>query len=386
MLSCIVFGQATKNKKYEVIELERVGVPYTRIDLNGIIKTTVTGIGRIGFEGQDGFNGLGFLYNNVQLMFEGALVLGFDSNLYLSNARSIQIPRNDFVETLAPNLTTLPKIVSRFENKPTLSPQVEVIHTMFYAANFPVMQHTYQIINKSGITYPKFYASVFFDFDIRKSTENFAIWNDTYRMGVTYVDNDIFQTDRIGVKLISQGINSFGPPLFYPTFNGEFTYTNQDYYKMQKNGVVTSLVGGSTGKDVHFMIGRGPGVFAPNDTAVLSFLMIPAANQSELISTAALYGTNSIINLKNEYGNPIVSYPNPAKDELTFKLKSLPTENFIFKVNNMIGVTLINTSITPQMIQEQNLYTANVFDLPSGIYSFSFSNSKTTYFGKFVKE
>ncbi|HXB11676.1 MAG TPA: serine protease, partial [Bacteroidia bacterium] len=272
---------------------------YANLDTNDF-KTTITSIGRIGFndyEDNPPTQGIGASYQTNALLYEAGFMLGASTSkvsdcvranagtgTYDNEFKSIQGARY-----LKPGLKDM-EIYSLYNDSsaPVATVLGMQIEQRSYAwknttdNNFVILE--YKITNKSSITYDSIFPGIFTDWDVYNYAYNRADWDSIHKMAYTYCT--IGGTKVVGVSLLTNNIpscfsmdqSSVGGNNINPNdpANG---FTTLDKFTTLANGVYRKQAGmAGFGNDVSQVTGAKITNFAPGDVETVAFALIGADN------------------------------------------------------------------------------------------------------------
>ncbi len=309
------------------------------IDVNSNqINTTVTGIGRIGFQDtQDATRtqGSGFIFNQNPLLYEMGLIMGTSpTNLY-NNVRGINGNFDeDFSSTIqikqiVPGVRSYSEIFGEFSNSTTAAQQAVVVdyRSLVWKDSpydkFVIME--YQVKNTTANTLNNFYFGIFSDWDITTDGANdAAAWDNSNKLGYVYAAQTSAKP-YAGIQLLT------GAPAYYAIDN-DSTSTSipfglySKFTDTEKYTTISAAIGSGrerlqagvlspTGNDVSHVVSAGPLTIAAGQTITLAFALHAAANLSDL-QTSAKYA-DSVYNYTLKAVKPIgdsvaVCYNSPA--------------------------------------------------------------------------
>ena len=370
---------------FELISIV-VNVSTLNITVNDI-KSTATGIGRIGFADNTNTRGLGFVYKNTNMIYEGALMIGVSPTEVPNCARNEgATPDDNF-----PATTRVAKIAqsgidflsSGVFTDANASPAVglEVSHREMAWNAAPDNKYAifeYKIKNTSANILSNVYPGMFFDWDINASSNNRTAWDGANNMG--YAFSTTATDPWAGVKVL----NTINPaaPAFYPQSYElagdpqENGYSIAEKYLTLSSGVAKDSLGfvSATGNDVMFSIGAGPYTISPGAEIVFALAIIGGDSLADLQTSAqaaqvkytAFITTGFSAN--EELSSDLTTFPNPTNTstEFSFSLKKDTKTSLI--IYNQLGQQ-VQVVLNKKLSAGKHSITANVNDLAIGVYN-----------------
>ena len=348
------------------------------------IQLTLTNNGKLGFfDFPTNSLGNGCIFNGVNHLFEGGLIIGTSATKTVSVVRN---PNNaqdaDFASTNFYSLTT-PGIVSDQDgytfftdnSAPTANKiglRVDMYSYAFGTSpnnKFVIMR--YDIKNTTAVAISSVHVGQFYDWDLGAATANYAKYDATRSLGYCYDSGVNARKEYIGIRALDSAksyralINAAGIGL-----------TRADKCGWISGGTTTNTGGPA---DVHNVIASGPYTIQPNEYITIGFAI--AVGDSSLAqmqenadaAKAKWMQIRSGLSVQDENAAPaqfalLENYPNPFNPNTTI-VYSLPSSgNVTLKIFDVLGkeiTTLINN-------EHRNAGTYSFqFDasnLPSGIY------------------
>ncbi len=324
------------------------------------ISTTATSKGKTFYSGTGQSQGLGFLYQTLNLVYDGGLMIGVDTNRVSDVIRDATGNDADFkISTNISKLTIAPKSLMDTYAKYSDSAAaaiigVEIEQRTWVWNSIPDKKYViweYVIKNNSTTTYTSMYAGICADWDIDASSfaNNKSSYDALNKMGYSWCTNP--GGKYAAIKLLT----SFAPPNFYAIDNvaggcgGYDIATGSNFPSSVKYKTLSQsrLAAGScsvTGNDILNVMSSGPYTIAPGQIAVVAFALIAGDSLQDLQASAVAaqikyatvyYGTGvKEISLAD---NLVLVYPNPATDKIYVTVKN-KTENdlFVYDVNGKL--------------------------------------------------
>jgi hypothetical protein len=257
----------------------------------GPLQVTITGEGNIGWTGfADQSSGVGFVYHDRNLLFEGGLLLGASRRQISDCVRGTgDALETDFDIVPGGSLTITSGQLANEEglvtidDQPAGSPIGLTIRQDSYADNDPdyndFVIFKYLITNNSGDILPDLYMGIFTDWDINADAQDHAFFDSGRRMG--YVQDHPSQPTNIAAirmlttnnELLFRAIDN--PAEIYGGNAGDgFTFTEKWSYLTE--GIQTQSL---SAVDVSMLIGVGPMRIEAGESVEIAVAAV-AANSS----------------------------------------------------------------------------------------------------------
>jgi len=279
----------------------------TFIDVNSNqVTTTVTGIGRLGYQDtENSEQGSGFLFGTNSMLFEMGLIMGTSTTSLYNNVRSINSAYDqDFSSTVgikqtAPGTRSYSEVFGEFSNSVLAAQQAVVIDYRSMVMKdapydkFVIME--YKVKNPTASPLNNFYFGIFADWDITDSgQQDAADWDNTNNMGYIYPATTTTKPYG-GVQLLT------GLPAYYAIDNdsanaGKTSFGIYDGFSDQeKFQTISATIGSgkerlksakSTGDDVSHVVSSGPYNIAAGQTITIAFALHAASNLTDLKTSA----------------------------------------------------------------------------------------------------
>lgn len=359
----------------------RVNVDYLNIRVNNI-NTTVTSNSHLGRN--SGNNGLGFVFEGENLLYEGGFFCGIDTAKTSDNLRSVSATTNaDFlmVQRIEISNSIVPQ--ADFEATTIFNDQESVLpipvkvkqRTSAYNddghRNYVMLEYT--IVNTNTLPISNFYAGIFTDWDIQDYDQNKADENYSKKIGYAYnvQESGLFA----GVSVLSPG-----PFLHYaidnsPGGNGGLNLYDgftkaEKYISLSTN---RPQAGGENGNDIINVVSSGPYLIPANDSITVAFALLAGTSLNEIMSAAdssllryqeisLITGTHSTFS--NCVTNCMVM-PNPAKTEITFNVCGDYNGPFLIELFKANGILVYKEYLTASKNQSLSF---DVSSLQQGLY------------------
>ena len=292
------------------------------IDVNSnLINTTISAIGRIGYQDTDNSTqGSGFVFNDQSLLFEMGLIMGTSSSSLYNNVRGINTTFDqDFFSTvkikqILPGDRSYSEIFGEFSNSLTAAQQAIIIkyRSLVWKDSpydkFVILE--YKIKNPTGQSLDNFHFGIFADWDITSSNDA-ANWYDAEKLGYVYPAQTAAKP-YAGIQLLTGTANYYaidndqgiaGTP--FGLYDG---FTDVEKFTSISTQRLTAGLSTSNGNDVSHVVSSGPYNLAAGQEITLAFALHAAANFDELKTSAAY--ADSIYNFTLKAPKPTVDTVN----------------------------------------------------------------------------
>jgi len=279
------------------------------IDVNSNqINTTVTGIGRLGY--QDPANsaeGSGFIFNQNYMLYEMGLIMGTSSSSLYNNVRAVNGNYDqDFSSTIAikqatPGARSYSEVFGEFSNSVLAAQQAVVIDYRSMVMKdapydkFVIME--YKVKNPTANALTNFYFGIFADWDITDSgQQDAANWDNANKMGYVHPASATAIQPYAGIQLLT------GLPAYYAIDNdsaiaGKTSFGIYDGFSdAEKFQTISATIGSgkerlqtaaqSTGDDVSHVVSSGPYNIPAGQTITIAFALHAAPNLTDLKTSA----------------------------------------------------------------------------------------------------
>ncbi len=374
-----------------------INVDYINIDINDV-STTATSKGKIGYNQDAQTQGLGFRYNNTDLLYEAGLMIGSDTTKVSDCVRGINPGSTSDIDFSTINRIVLqtPSFKSDFDTKTkindnlSISPLPVTIEQNTYAwATVPNTQFViweYVITNTHATdTIKNMYAGIFADWDIDGGTfsQNRSAYDASTKMGYSYYTANGGKYG--GIKLLTHT----APPNFYAVDhiaggNGGLDLANgfdtKEKYLSLSNQRLAAGVSGA-GVDVINVMSSGPFIIAPTQSVIVAFAIIGGDSLQNLISAAnqaqiKYDGDPTGIANFTESNDGYTIFPNPTKNSIIISQTSKKfTTCEIYNLNGQ----LLNT----QKI-DSNYQNIDLSSYSEGVYILKLDGKEASSFKKVV--
>ena len=341
-----------------------INVDYINIEVNDV-STTATSKGKIGYNQDTQGQGLGFKYNNTDLLYESGLMIGSDTTKVSDCVRGLNASAsdNDFGITNRIALQ-IPSVFSDFDTKAKLNDNLALNplniaidqNTYAWAAvpNTQFVIWEYIITNTHATdTIKNMYAGIFADWDIDGGTysQNRSAYDAGTKMGYSFYTGANGKYG--GIKLLT----NTAPPNFYAVDhvsggNGGLDFANgvdtKDKYLSMSTQRLNAGVSGN-GVDVINVMSSGPVQLIPGQSVKIAFALVGGDSLANLI-TGAQHAQIKYDGLTTGINESVSSdytwriFPNPAKNSITIS-QTEPTFNK-YEIYSLNGRLVAENKIT----------------------------------------
>lgn len=367
-----------------------VNVDYINVTINQV-ATTITSKGRLCYNGTGQAQGLGFVYNGENLVYEAGVMIGQSSSKVSDNVRGDGTNTDNDFQSVQVVQRLIPSIQSEFDlfgkfNDNLAQPTIPVLVSHRALAwstpgddKYVIVEYT--IKNSGSSTFSNLWAGIFADWDIQDYSLNKANENAALKMG--YVYNTTATGLWAGIKLLTQG-----PFNHYAVDNiagGGGANLSDGYSTAEKYTTLSTAratAGGTgTGNDVIDVVSTGPFTLSAGDSVTVAFALIAGDDVDDLNTSAAnaqiKYDNTTSVTTTPGNTNTVSIYPNPVKNTL---LVSGITDDV-----KSIEITDLTGKVIRTISNELNQPT-DVSRLASGVYFVTLLSDKGNQTIRFIKE
>ncbi len=288
------------------------------------ISSTVAQNGRLGFQDTEQSEGLGFIYEEQNILFEMGLILGTSSTQLSNNVRTDNgVYDDDFLPTrriqdLNPGELSGSEIFGSFNDSLAASSAsgVELKYRSMVWKEAPNDEYyiiEYTIYNQGLNPLDNFFVGLFADWDISDSGQSDrASWYEETSLGYVYNMDTIENTPAFaGIQTLT------GTPQYFAIDNDENNegnpigiydgFTDEEKFQTISSGIARTDAGTSveTGTDVSHSVGTGPYTIAPGDSVIVAFAIHGAATLEDLIASSK--AADTMYNFTLKAPRPVVS-------------------------------------------------------------------------------
>jgi len=373
-----------------------VNVDYLNIDVNDV-ATSITSIGRIGYNTAGPGAGIGFTYmGGASLIYEAGLMTGVSATTVSDNVRGATATDNDYqsvqvVQRVIPGVSAFDAL-GQFNDAISSSTPMNILitHRAYAWTSAPdrkyIMVH-YTIKNTGGSALNNFYAGIFSDWDVLPDFANNRCTVDmSRRLGYAYsTDVGGFYA---GVKLLSQG--GFNQYAIDNDATGQGGVNMSDGYSTDEKYLTMSTMRADagvpgTGNDVVDVVSSGPFTINANDSIVVAFALLAADDLATLQSSAdasqIMYdsmnptGVQEIPTSHDFNMNQV--FPNPSTGQATVNF-TLPESNVTeLSIYNMLGEK-VKTMLNEKLNAGTYSVVIDLSSVKNGNYFYRLSSGKNS--------
>ena len=362
---------------YEFFSILVVDPTFLNIEQN-LVSTTVSNIGRLGFQDFNQNDGIGFIFNERNMLFEMGLMLGTSPSKISNTARTDEGETDDdFVQqskikAVEPGLYSDFEVVGSFNDQNAGASQSNVLinYRAMAFKDSPNDQYViieYNITNNGSDTLENFFAGLYADWNIEQASGNFtdiAGWDNDRRVGYAYSgapDDDFYA----GIQVLT------GTPNYWAIDNDEDIpggfgvndgFTDAEKFQSLSSGIGREEAGATEedGNDISHTVGAGPFSIPAGDSITVAFALHGAANLEELLVSAAYADTMY---------NVVLKAPVPEVEDVTVcfgtdgTLTAQGAESYNWYTSQTGGEAIASTDqITIEnLVGDTTLYVANVY-------------------------
>jgi len=372
----IDYAQSGGFQDFEYIEV-LINPSFAIVDKNNI-SFSIDSEGTVGHHAEDREEGIGFVFNGEDILYEMGLVLGTSDRRIASSCRTGAGAFSQHFRSI-----TLIREIEGAEddhhyyegefsdaNAGSRRPNVHVRHSVRVwpdEANYAILE--YHITNTGSEPLTPFYVGLFADWDVQSYFANRADYREDLKLG--YVYSALEGEYCGGMQLLSSdkanamGINNNQDALESP-FGIYDDFTNSEKFQsissgteFVKAGFVTNTDTDLPGHDVSNTVASGPHVINPEQTLTVAFAVMAAEDVLELQSTAiraeekyAPYLITGLEDAPEAISRSLRIFPNPAQNAATLLMEDLQ-ESARVEVLTPMGQVLSTQEVAPQLGQQQ---------------------------------
>jgi serine protease len=341
---------------------------YFNINEN-LVATTLAGNGRLGYQDENQSQGLGFVYNDVNMLFEMGVVMGTSQSRVLSSVRGTVNgePDDDFrvVNEIArdnPGLVSDADVYGTFDDSkssPLSRLNVEVDYRSFAWREVPYEKMViveYDVTNTGDSDLENYFFGLFADWDINQDNyKDMAGWDAATQTGYVYTPDP---TERwVGAIQVLSGTPNYwaidndenieGNP--FGVYDG---YTDEEKFQSLSSGIGREEAGViEQGNDVSHTVSSGPYNIPAGETVRIAFALHGGSSIEDVLSSAEaarqLYETikdgarpDPVVPVTGIIQNDLPAltiYPNPAQDVLNISLPQIGIEPMQVRLMDVTG-------------------------------------------------
>ncbi len=378
---------------FQIINLI-VNVDYINVTINQV-STTITSKGRLCYNGEGQTEGLGFLYNGENLVYEAGLMIGQSTVKVSDNVRGAPNTENDFqsaqvIQRLLPSVQSEFDLYGKFNDNPAANPiPVLVSHKALAWSNpgddkYVIVE--YSIKNTGNSSLSNIWAGIFADWDIQDYSFNKADENAALKMG--YVYNTTTGGLWAGIKVLTATpFNHYAVDNIAGQGGVIMTdgYDNSEKYTTLSTPRAAAGVNGG-GNDVIDVVSTGPFTLAAGDSVKVAFALIAGDDLNDLNTSAgnAQIKYDNLVSLfENTSNGPgsILLYPNPATGTIFLRSDSKNISKIV--VSDVAGRMLITNN---QPLFSNGIIEMDLNAMDAGVYFVSVTSGNELLTYKVMKQ
>lgn len=378
----ILFSLTYKNPliNYNATEFftSTVNLDYQNITVNQLY-TTITSNGRVGYSGANAHDGLGVLYKDYSLLYEGALMVGVSPTQVSNNTRSLNGETNeDFFKVKGvariQNAKSDYEGISIFNDSKSAAPMGLLITDKQIAykttPNDKYVIVEYEVTNTTNAPLNNVYIGLFTDWDVDESSKNILRYDKEKQLSYVYATTPL--SPYAGIKQLTKGVEPSFYPLSYQLgsdllYDGNFTTAEK--YQTLSSGIKSDALGSGDGLDVMCVTGNGPYAIAPNKSVKVAFAIIVGDNLEDIYSSAKA-AEEKYVDQTKAVGTIFEisqNYPNPAKKQTSVNI-NFPQDGFSsLEVFDYLG-RKIKDVFAKDFKKGNYIYSIDLTGLNTGIY------------------
>jgi serine protease len=363
-----------------------VNPTYATHNVNAI-EMTLTNNGRIGFyDFPNNFLGKGFIFNGVNFLYEGGLIVGTSSTRLVDVVRNPGLTQDADLSSRGFYALQTPGSISDQDGSATFSDSAAstanriglgiTMHS--YAFSDPLDSKyillKYEIKNLTSATVSNCYMGIFLDWDIGNDTElvlNYSRYDSTRSLGYAFSGKPGGHREYFGIRALDSA----------SSFRSIVNDLNVDVSRIAKWGWISGgFAQASAGPaDIHHVISSGPYTLGPGNTRTVAFALVVGDSSLANIqknadaAKAKWISINKIVGITdNQTALPLIyslaqNYPNPFNPTTNFEFRIAKFGLVTLKVFDVLGreiTTLVNE------MRQAGVYTVrwDASTLPSGVY------------------
>jgi serine protease len=350
------------------------------------VSTTISSIGRIGYDGEGQARGLGFEFNGIPLLYEMGILMGNSSSSILNNVRSASGSAydQDFVEIekineIRPGLRSSVEIFGSISNSVTPASQDILIsyRSLVWRSSpnnkFVILE--YKLKNPTASTINDYRFGLFADWDI--SNGDGAAWNAQLNLGYVFPKEEP-TLPYAGIQVLTGNANHYaidnnqniaGTP--FGLYDG-FT-DNEKFTTLSTPRAEAGLAEG--GEDVSHVVSTGPFTLAANQEITIAFAIHGAENLSDLTESAE--AALSLYNLTLQAPQPIIEMVSTCYGDGA-SLTATGASNFNWYYDFTDGEPFFsgNVLVISDLLRDTTFYVSNADNLYESVRTPAMVNVK----------
>jgi serine protease len=339
-----------------------------------LISTTIAGNGRIGYRDSNRKQGIGFVYNELNMLYEMGVMIGTSKDKLVSSVRSTNTSYDDdFREVELINRNTPGQVGDAdiwgsfndlnapFENRLG----VEVHYRAYAWREEPYEKMViveYEVLNNRAQPLENLYFGLYADWDInQENSRDKADWDATTQTGYVYTPAE---EDRwvAGIQVLN------GTPNYWAIDNDQSVqgnpfgvydgFTDAEKFRSLSSGIGRKQAGlAAEGEDVSHTVSSGPFTIHPGHSVTVAFALHGGSTIEEVLvsakEAASLYESTRYLPRPNPAAvtgivldelPSLEIYPNPTKGIVTILLPTAASQPFTLTVYDMAGRRMLTNA------------------------------------------
>lgn len=277
-----------------------VNPTYLNLQENNV-STTFSNNGRIGYQDTDQEEGIGYIIEGTNMLFEMGLIMATSSTSIVSNVRTdngefdADFTSNNSISLNRPGSISSAEINGGFDDSGAGSGALglDVNYQSMAWKNDADQDYViveYEITNTSESDLTDFYTALFADWDINQNNfQDFAAYNEATKTGYVY-SGDANELRYAGIQVLNRDANYFaidndhdieGNPL--GIYDG---FTDEEKFTAIQGGKDEAGFSSDGGTDVSHVVSAGPFNIAAGETEVVAFAIHGTGSFEALIASA----------------------------------------------------------------------------------------------------
>jgi subtilisin family serine protease len=282
-----------------------------------LVSSSVAQNGRIGYQDTEQSEGLGFVVDDNNILFEMGLIMGSSDTGIASNVRSENQEYDDDFEPvlkigdLSPGKYSAAEIIGSFNNTKGDSTiqQVDISYRSLVWKEDPNDRYfimEYKISNPNDDPVENFFVGLYADWDVSEDGQNDrALWNDSLSVGYVYnTDTDENDLNLGGIQVLTGKANYFAIDNDHSTNGNPFGvydgFKDEEKFLSISSGIGRDSAGfaSETGADVSHSVAAGPYSIASGEIITVAFAIHGATSLYRLLQSAIAADTMYNFTLK----------------------------------------------------------------------------------------
>jgi subtilisin family serine protease len=289
------------------------------LDINeNLITTSLSAIGRIGYDDPAAARGSGFVFDDHPMLYEMGLITGSSSSTILDAVRGLNgLYDHDFVPITPisysrPGWRSYAEVSGQFSNS-TEAPLQQIVvsyQSLVWKESprdkFVIVEYT--IKNVTGAPLDNFYAGLFADWDISANgAADEASWNTDRKLGYVFAKNSP-SLPLAGIQLLTD------KPQYYAIDNNQSLtgnpfglydgFTDEEKFAALSSSAKIAAGTSVSGEDVSHVVAAGPFNIQPQASVTVAFALHAAKSYEDLEASAAY--ADSVYNYTLEAPRPVI--------------------------------------------------------------------------------